>query len=76
MRFPITGGTGFVVSHLVDALLTTGNDALALDNLSTGRLGTIERPFDTGQVDFVDGPLLDAQLAIAAETGGELRLAG
>jgi UDP-glucose 4-epimerase len=34
----VTGGAGFVGSHLVDALLANGNTVVAVDNLSTGRL--------------------------------------
>jgi nucleoside-diphosphate-sugar epimerase len=37
MRFLITGGTGFIVSHLADALLSRGDEVLLLDDLSTGR---------------------------------------
>jgi UDP-glucose 4-epimerase len=33
----VTGGSGFIGSHLVDALLDRGDDVVALDNLSTGR---------------------------------------
>ena len=33
----VTGGSGFIGSHLVDALLARGDSVIALDNLSTGR---------------------------------------
>ncbi|MEX0666278.1 MAG: NAD-dependent epimerase/dehydratase family protein, partial [Acidimicrobiia bacterium] len=33
----ITGGAGFIGSHLADALLERGNHVIALDDLSTGR---------------------------------------
>ncbi len=33
----ITGGAGFIGSHLVDALIEKGNDIIVLDNFSTGR---------------------------------------
>ena len=37
MRALVTGGAGFIGSHLVDALLARGDDVVALDDLSTGR---------------------------------------
>jgi len=38
----ITGGAGFIGSHLADALLARGHRVLAIDNLSTGRLKNIQ----------------------------------
>jgi UDP-glucose 4-epimerase len=42
MRALITGGAGFVGSHLSDALLAEGHEVFALDNLSTGSIENIE----------------------------------
>ncbi len=41
MRALITGGAGFIGSHLSDALLAGGHEVLILDNLSTGSIGNI-----------------------------------
>ena len=42
MRSLITGGAGFIGSHLVDAMLARGDDVLVLDDLSTGRESNLE----------------------------------
>ena len=56
MRVLITGGAGFLGSHLCDALLTEGHNVLAVDNLLTGNLRNLEHlsrepNFDFEQVD-------------------------
>ncbi|MDP7692281.1 MAG: GDP-mannose 4,6-dehydratase, partial [Vicinamibacterales bacterium] len=42
MRAFITGGVGFVGSHLAEALLDAGDDVLVLDDLSTGSIENID----------------------------------
>jgi UDP-glucose 4-epimerase len=37
MKYLITGGAGFIGSHLADALTTRGDEVVVLDDLSTGR---------------------------------------
>jgi UDP-glucose 4-epimerase len=44
MKVLITGGAGFIGSHLTEALLTRGDEVYAIDNLSTGSIENIE-PF-------------------------------
>lgn len=42
MRVLVTGGAGFIGSHLCEALVARGDDVFVLDDLSTGRFGNIE----------------------------------
>ena len=53
MAVLVTGGAGFVGSHLVDRLVRSGEHVIVLDNLSTGRLGNLEKPILEGKVTFV-----------------------
>ena len=62
MRYLITGGAGFIGSHLVDALTTRGDSVLVLDDLSTGRLENLEHVLDSGLVDFVEGSVVEQDL--------------
>jgi dTDP-glucose 4,6-dehydratase len=49
----VTGGAGFLGSHLVDELAKRGESVVVVDNLSTGRLGNLESRISSGQVTFV-----------------------
>ena len=62
MRLLVTGGAGFVGSHLVDALTTRGDTAVVLDDLSTGRRANVEHHLASDQVELVDGSILDGDL--------------
>jgi len=58
----ITGGAGFIGSHLADHLLAQGNQVILLDDLSTGRLSNIEHLLGRPDVEFVLGSILNADL--------------
>jgi len=58
----VTGGAGFVGSHLVDALLERGENVLALDDLSTGRLANLTGATANPRFRFVPGSVLDELL--------------
>ena len=65
----VTGGAGFLGSHLVDALIAGGEHVVVIDNLCTGRLPNIEKAISSSMATFVYGdvsaPLAELRAAIA-----------
>lgn len=45
-RALVTGGAGFIGSHIVDRLLLDGLEVRVIDNLSSGRLENLREPLD------------------------------
>lgn len=58
-RVLVTGGSGFIGSHLVEALLARGEAVVVLDNLSTGRIGNLDGVQHHPDFRFVHGSVLD-----------------
>jgi nucleoside-diphosphate-sugar epimerase len=52
-RIVVTGGAGFLGSHLCDSLLARGDEVVAIDNLATGRLQNIEHLFGRAGFTYV-----------------------
>ncbi len=60
--FLVTGGAGFIGSHLVDSLVADGHRVIVLDDLSTGQRANLADALLSGQVELVRGSALDAQV--------------
>ncbi len=65
--FLVTGGAGFIGSHIAETLVQRGDRVRVLDNLSTGHLSNMDG-FRDG-IEFVEGDLVDADL-VAEVVGG------
>jgi len=62
LKVLITGGAGFIGSHLGERLLKENNKVIALDNLSTGSLFNILHLKDNKKFEFVEGSILNEVL--------------
>jgi UDP-glucose 4-epimerase len=62
MKYLVTGGAGFIGSHVCDALIARGDSVVALDNLSTGNSHNIEQLVGNPLFEFVSGSILDTAL--------------
>jgi UDP-glucose 4-epimerase len=60
MRVLVTGGAGFIGSHLADALIARGDQVVALDNFSTGSTANIKHI--TKNLEIIDGDIRNADL--------------
>ena len=60
MKYLVTGGAGFIGSHITKALLEEGHDITVIDNLNTGKEENLELVKD--QINFIKGNILDNEL--------------
>lgn len=72
MNYLITGGAGFIGSHIAESLLEQGHAVRVLDNFSTGKrenLDELRQRFDGGQLEILEGDVRDASRVAEAVRG-------
>lgn len=62
MKYLVTGGAGFIGSNLTETLLNLGEDVIVLDNLSTGKLSSIEPFMENTRFTFIKGSITDPEM--------------
>jgi UDP-glucose 4-epimerase len=62
MRILVTGGAGFIGSHLSERLLKDGHQVVVLDSASTGRLSNLNGVIDSPQFQVIEGSILDSSV--------------
>jgi UDP-glucose 4-epimerase len=62
MRILVTGGAGFIGSHLCERLISDGHDVVVLDSASTGKFSNLNRIVDSPSLEVVQGSILDANV--------------
>ncbi|MBW3555035.1 MAG: SDR family oxidoreductase [Gemmatimonadetes bacterium] len=72
MRYLITGGAGFIGSHLVERLIEQGEEVVVLDDLSTGRRENLA-PFE-GSFELIEGSVTDPAACARAARGADFVL--
>jgi UDP-glucose 4-epimerase len=71
MRALVTGGAGFIGSHLIDRLVSRGDTVVVIDNLSSGNLDFIQNHIDSGKVSLIRGDITNYQDVLSAMNGIE-----
>jgi UDP-glucose 4-epimerase len=66
-KYLVTGGAGFIGSHIVDRLVQDGQEVRVLDNLSTGKLSNIQH--NLGEIEFMQESLADLDAVKRAVEG-------
>jgi UDP-glucose 4-epimerase len=62
LKYLVTGGAGFIGSHVTDALIKRGDSVVVLDNLSTGNRKNIQHLVGLSTFKFVEGSILDTSV--------------
>ena len=62
MRILVTGGAGFIGSHLCERLISDGHSVVAIDNLSTGRASSLTNLISSKDFTLIEGSILDSSI--------------
>jgi len=68
----VTGGAGFIGSHLTDSLVADGQSVLVLDDLSSGSRENLSRSLGSGRVTVVEGSVLDRDVIDACMASADV----
>lgn len=71
MKVLVTGGAGFIGSHIADYHLDKGDDVVVIDDLSTGKAANLKEHENSPKLKFIVGSVLDEKVVEAAAEGAE-----
>ncbi|HET9220813.1 MAG TPA: SDR family NAD(P)-dependent oxidoreductase, partial [Terriglobia bacterium] len=69
MRFLVTGGAGFIGSHITEELLRKGHHVRVLDNFSTGKRDNLRFAADSPDIDIVEADIRDFESVVRLADG-------
>ncbi len=69
MNILVTGGAGFIGSHLVDVLISAGNKVTVLDNFSSGKRENLEQHIGNEDIKIIEGDIRDKSLLMNVTKG-------
>ena len=69
MKYLVTGGAGFIGSHLTDALLSRGDEVVVVDDFSSGSKGNLDHQKLNGNLEIISASILDKEQLLKAFSG-------